>query len=303
MAAREAGADVVCVIDAHMRFESDVIARGVSLVRDNGGLIAPFCHHNAACDFSGGHYAGARIVYKAKDGKARTALCGKWARDMKAGQRGCVMGACYLFPVSWYFDVGEPLNALAGWGCDEEALSIAAWLSGRTPFVYEGRVAHRWRERPPWNVMSADHAGVYASRMALIRAVVTDVSDRRDLEEWTRSAVPEGVPSTETAAGEKFRLALLNLPRKYRQWRAQVCEPDEIDGVQVPVSVPVDRDVERVAPRANPTIPLRGVQCPHCHAVHDPIKLRVDHTYRNGNRRHACQKCGNPFISRFSATV
>lgn len=42
---------------------------------------------------------------------------------------------------------------------------------------------------------------------------------------------------------------------------------------------------------------MPSVKCPHCGATHDPKKLKVNHTYPNGNRRHVCETCGKPFVS------
>jgi SAM-dependent methyltransferase len=298
------GADVICVIDAHMRFEGDVLARMARHVARSGGLVCPMVHHNAECSMTGPHYAGARIVYRAKDGNAQNALAGKWSRDLTPGPRGCVMGACYVFRRDWYMLAGQPLAALPGWGCDEEALSIAAWLSGHTPEVFDGHAAHLYRPRPPWAVTDADHAAVHASRIALVHCVATDLTDRRELETWQRARVPEGIPACTSPEAERFRVALLAMPRKWRQWRQAVCEPDELDGVQAgAVAIPVDRPKERPsAPRPTPTTMMHGVTCTHCRSVFDPLKIRTVNTYPNGNRRHICPQCGNPFISLFRAT-
>jgi hypothetical protein len=161
--------------------------------------------------------------------------------------------------------------------------------------------AHRYRARPPWPVSDAEHAAVHASRMALIHAVASEVNARRELESWQRSWVREGIPACASPEAERWRLALLKFPRTWREWRAKVCELDEIDGVQ-------DRhgkaaQVEnRPVPIRNPTTIMRGVECPHCHTVHDPVKLEVSHTYPN-SRRHPCPACGNNFISFFRVTT
>jgi hypothetical protein len=137
--------------------------------------------------------------------------------------------------------------------------------------------------------------------MALIHAVVSEVGARRELEAWQRSWVAEGIPPCTSAEAERFRLALLRQSRTWREWRAQVCEPDELDGVQegrAPVPAP-NAAPPRPANVRNPTTPLYGVRCSHCQAVHDPHRLEVTHTYPNGNRRHICPTCRNPFVSVF----
>ena len=337
-----ADADVIIIIDAHMRFMGDTLTMLANHVRKHGGIAMPLVHHNPLCAFEGFYdlisgadihasgpqpgvgdasrvYAGARIVYRAKDGQAKYALSAKWSKDIKPGPRGAVMGACYAFRRDWYYSVGQPLAALPGWGCDEEALSISAWMSGHMPVVLDCRAAHRWRNRTPWNVSSEECARVLQSRMALIHAVVTEAGARRELEEWQRSWVREGIPASNTPEAERWRLALLKQPRKWAQWRKEVCEPDEIDGVQIPpIQVAADEsqrsgvknqksDGKHEAPKVtrvqNPVVIQHGVQCPHCGTNHDPLKLEVTHVFPNGNRRRMCPACQNPFISHFIATT
>jgi hypothetical protein len=140
--------------------------------------------------------------------------------------------------------------------------------------------------------------------MALIHAVVSECNARRELEAWQRAWVREGIPACRSAEAERWRLALLKCTRTWRQWRAEVCEPEEIDGVQ-PASMNATADAKPNKPASirNPTAPLHGVKCPHCQTVHDPKRLRVTHTYGNGNRRHPCPTCGNNFISMFRPTA
>jgi len=226
------GCDVIAIIDAHMRFDGNCIQSLARHVRKTCGLVCPLVHHNDKCDFSGGHYAGGRIVYKSQDGKQKQALSVKWSRDTHPGQRGSVIGACYVMPRELYYRIGQPLAALPGWGCDEEALSISAWMAG-VPIECTGdKAAHLYRAKTPWQVTPQEHANVHASRMALIHAVVSEIGARKELEAWQRSWVAEGVKSCDSAEAERWRLALLKLPRKWREWLATVCEPDEINGKQ-----------------------------------------------------------------------
>ena len=293
-----ASADVIITIDAHMRFRGAVLKRMAMQIKTKGGLLVPFCHHNAECSFvdktktGENYYAGARMVYKNKDGDNRVALCAKWARDTKPGPRGAVMGACYGFRRDWYMEVGQPMAMLTGWGCEEEALSIASWMSGHTPEIFDGHVAHLYRSVTPWHATQtqSERVAVRQNRMALIYAVVSDANARRDLEQWT-GAMRQN-PSPEA---ERFRLALLKQPRKWREWRDSVCEPDEIDGKQaVRPAVAVDRPVKRATPTPNIRVPVSGMRCPHCHTLH--AVLPTKHTWPNGNRAVKCPTCGNPFI-------
>jgi len=292
--------DVIIVADSHMRFAAGALKNMATTIRAGDVLTCPTVYHNAECKMDGGRYSGARIVYRAKNGREQHALCAKWARTEKPGKRGAVMGGCYAFSREWYYRVGQPWSALPGWGCDEESVSIAAWLSGSMPRAIRDLAAHRYRERPPWPVMADEFSAVHASRMALIHCVVSEINARSELESWQRAWVPEGIPPCVTPEAERFRLALLKLPRTWRQWRAEVCEPDEIDGKQ---EAPATAKAAPLPPVRNPTTILHGVRCSHCGTQHDPHKLPVTHTYPNGNRRHVCPVCRNPFVSVFRATA
>lgn len=287
-------ADVIIIIDAHMRFRGDALAV-MAKHAARAGLCCALTYHNQTCSFTGTPYAGARIVYRARDGKATTALAGKWARTNKPGPVGCVMGGCYAFRRDWYYHVGQPLSMLPGWGCDEEALSIASWLSGQMPTCVDAEVAHRYRARPPWNTSPADFAAVDCGRLALLQTVVADPAALNELYDWSRigRTFPGYVITPEC---QRFRDALLKLPRTWAQWRAEVCESDELDGEQAPRTGTV---VEKPKQNRKPLIvvPMGAVVCCHCKAAHDPLKIGVTHTYPNGNRRHVCPACKRPFIS------
>jgi hypothetical protein len=316
--------DVVAIIDAHMRFDGACLASMARHVRKTGGLACATVYHNAECAMTGGAYYGGRIVYRSKDGRAQNALAIKWARNQTPGPRGAVVGACYVMPRELYYATGQPLAALPGWGCDEEALSISAWMAGRTVECLPESCAHRYRAQTPWPLTDAEHTAVHASRMALIHAVVSECNARCELEAWQRAWVREGIPACRSAEAERWRLALLKCARSWRQWRAEVCEPEEIDGVQPAMVALINQQRRNVfggevvltdamiadarakffpASIRNPTAPLHGVKCPHCQTVHDPKRLRVTHTYGNGNRRHPCPTCGNNFISMFRPTA
>lgn len=291
--------DVIVIADSHMRFQGRALRAMADHAAKHGGVVCCKTHHNEACDFSGTPYAGARIVYRAKDGRTYTSLAGKWARDAEAGPRGCVMGGCYAFRRDWYYSVGQPLAMLPGWGCDEEILSIASWLSGAMPVCLDVRVAHLYRPKPPWNVMAQEYAAVRSGRLALIHAVVTEVSARRELTEWQATCVPEGISSVVSPECEQVRLALLKQPRKWAEWRATVCEPDEYDGKQDRKPKPLDAPARRVHV-ANPVVSVPAIRCTHCGTGYDPMSIRILRTasYPNGRRSHKCGTCGNWFQTR-----
>lgn len=292
-----AGSEVIIVIDAHMRFDGETLLSMGRRAR-NGGLLVPYCYHNAECAFTGEPYAGARIVYRAKDRKEHIPLSAKWSKEKKPGQRGAVMGACYAFRRDWYYDVGQPLAMLKGWGCDEEALSIAAWLSGSAPELVDGKVAHRWRPSPPWPIATIDCQRNAINRAALVWSVADAVA-QAELEAWGRK---DGWPVVyePTAEAKLFKAALLKQPRKWARWRAEVCEPDEIDGVQAgnaPALKPARKQHE-----PNIIVPVAGIQCPHCKTIKERFKSEESYKYPNGNITRRCEcECGHAFRTMFYA--
>ena len=292
-------ADVIVIIDAHMRFQGDVLARMIKQAAASGGLLVPYCHNNETLSLDDQPYAGARMVWGSQDDdiRQRCALVAKWAKDQKAGPRTAVMGACYAFRRDWYYAVGQPLSILDGWGCDEELLSIACWMSGHMPILIDGHVAHQYRARPPWPVAPSSIAKVTVNRRRMIAAVCSDESDRHQLFQWQGN---QDAPLTPEV--ERLSKALLAQPRKWNDWKRLACGPAEINGQ------PVDNRV--IAPEAPPkrqyhpqvVTPMYAIRCPHCGTEYDPLKLPVDKTYPNF-RRHICQNqaCRRPFVSKITS--
>lgn len=283
-------AEVIIIVDPHMSFDGDILRRMGEDVRQNGGLKCAICHHNEKCEVGAKHpsgagaYCGAHIVYKAIDkGMVPThnTLLWKWNEPQAPGPIGCIGGACYAFRRDWYFSVGEPLNALPGWGGDEEGLSISAWLSGIQPMLFDGHVAHRWRARPPWKLTDRESANVYASRFALIHGVVSDPAAKAELIAWQRKGMRTPPRYTPTPEVIKWRDVLLKQPRTWAQWRAQVCQGGVVDGQPEAVAVPQ----EPVKP-VTVTTPGNPLSCPHCFQVH--LDARVVHVYSNGKVMRQC---------------
>ena len=291
------GADVIVIIDAHMRFQGDALKRIISAARESGSLLVPFCHHNEQTSFSankGHYYAGGRIVYRARDGREHKPLDAKWARSDEPGRRGCVMGACYAFRRDWYMGVaGQPLSILLGWGCDEQALSMAAWMTGRKIEVIGEHVAHRYRERAPWPFDAHKECRrVDQNRAALVYCFASHAGDRRDLLSWGNLADP----GPDNGPRDRLRLAMLAAPKSWRQWREQVCEPDELDGRQTAPAPSEEKPVRICSERI--VVPVHGISCPNCRKVYDPRKLPPQvHQYPNGRTSHRCDGCRNMFMA------
>jgi len=290
-----ADCDVIVIIDAHMRFKDNVIKRIASYTRRTGNLACPVCHHNGECDFTGGDYHGGHIEYKTDDPDItphKSALTFKWNHDAPDfGPIGCVGGACYSFARKWYLKVGRPLAALPGWGGDEEALSISAWLSGKGPVLFNGHVAHRWRARAPWAQTPREARNIELSRMALVNAIVADPNDRRELLQWMGFK-----PAPLTAEVEHWRDSLLRLPHTYAKWKAAQCQSKPEESAKPQTKQPKKQQSHH--PRI--VVPLHGIVCPHCRTAHDPLTIGVTHTYPH-SRAHKCPKCGRNFITMMKA--
>ena len=216
-------ADVIILIDAHMRFDSDVLRRMARKVYEDGGLICPLCHHDAPLSMDGHLYAGARIVWTCEENGQRKPLDAKWSKDTRPGKRACVMGACYAFRRDWYMRAGRPLAMLPGWGGDEAALSIAAWLTGWTPEVIDGHVAHLYRPTPPWAVTAVQIRAMAASQAALVSAFATP-EDAAELLAWSRL---DKWSAADTPEVRTVRYAMERQARKWEDWKRAMCDPAE----------------------------------------------------------------------------
>jgi len=285
--------DIIILVDAHMRFDGDVLRRMARQVARRGGLLCAKCYHNEACSFDSTHpsgatyYAGANIEYMGEDQNGHASLVWKWSSDQEPGERACVGGACYVFKRSWYMKTGQCLSALPGWGGDEEALSITAWLSGHAPRVFDGRVAHRWRARAPWKLTEAEHIAIrYVSRAAIIGAVVSDPADAKELLKW-QGAQPYTSPEV-----ERWRKALLKQPRSWKDWKREVA------GIEDPkiLNSMIDQHVKNVSgsgikPRANYGAYENKRTCSKCGSAASVCDQQRD-TGRLIVRYRTCKKCG-----------
>lgn len=292
-------AEVIVIIDAHMRFKGNALAKMANHVAANGGLLVPYCHNNETLTMDDQPYAGARMVWGSQDDdiKQRCALVAKWAKDQKPGPRTAVMGACYAFRRDWYYAVGQPLSILDGWGCDEELLSVACWMSGHMPILIDAHVAHLYRARPPWQVQPNANAKVTTNRRRMIAALVPDESDRHQLYAWQGN---QDAPSTPEV--ERLRSAMLAQPRRWADWKRLACGPAEINGKPVDNQVVATGAPPKRSYQPQVVTPMYAIRCPHCGSEHDPLKLPVDKTYPNF-RRHICpnKSCGRPFVSKITS--
>lgn len=300
------GCDVVIVVDAHMRFRDDALRAMAKHVRKHGGLVCAATHHNDKCSFTDpkSAYWGARMIWRARDrGGVATPyapLVARWAKKRQGpGEVSAVMGACYAFRRDWYIKAGRPLAILRAWGCDEEVLSIAAWMTGQKIEVVDRHVAHLYRSSTPWKLSPGEIMRLHANRLAMVNAFVTPISERNELTAWLRRSWPQlSAQNTPEQDVERLRIAMLNAPRRYTEWRKVVCEPPEDEGVTVAwpagyADIPAGKMQDRIP---NPVVITHGIRCPHCGT--GSMSHPQSHTYPNGARRYHCAKCGGPFIAK-----
>jgi predicted RNA-binding Zn-ribbon protein involved in translation (DUF1610 family) len=277
-------ADVIVIVDAHMTFDGDVLRAMAREVARKGGLQCAKCYHNEGCTWEGGatYYAGADIHYKGEDQNGRQAILWKWSADQKPGKRACIGGACYVFRRDWYYETGQCLSALPAWGCDEEALSICAWLSGHWPRVFDGKVAHRYRPRTPWKAAARP---IVTSRAAMLSAIVPDAVELNDLMAW------QGVGPMFTPEVNRWKEALRKLPKTWEQWKAEVpIMPKKTEAIEKPK-----------ATRANYGATETNRLCPKCGSE----ASKIDKTRHVGTltfRYRTCDKCGQHRVSRQAAS-
>jgi hypothetical protein len=286
-------ADVIVIVDAHMKFKGKVLERMAKKVRQDSGLECAICHHNEGCEFNklhpSGHgaYYGADIHYKGSDANGNNALLWKWQDTrLSAGPVACIGGACYVFRRDWYLSVGRPLSILPCWGGDEEVLSMAAWYSGFQPNVFDGHVAHRWRPAAPWR--TADPEVIldvkYRCRAAIITAFVHDRHDADDLLMWQG-----GAHRIENEAVRRTREALLKQPRTWAQWKKAVPIMARKAEVKIKVSKEVGEKIMKK--RANYGSAENRRTCQKCESTESNVQS-IRRTDRLVIRYRVCSKCG-----------
>lgn len=147
--------DLVVTIDAHVRLERLWGLRMLETYADTAWHQTVSCAHigHLGDDFQPTDepcYHGAKINWLDTSMEPRI-LAARWDREIKPGaQIGAIMGACYAFRRDWYDAMCQPWQVNRSWGCDEEVLSIASWLSGGDcrSLPEECRAWHHFSDRP-----------------------------------------------------------------------------------------------------------------------------------------------------------
>jgi hypothetical protein len=139
-------------------------------------------------DRPGKPYHGARLeLCHEAAGEQFWPIASRWRKgDTGDGPIGAVMGACYGLTRSAYMQQwGSPLSILQAWGCDEEALSVAAWMTGGRVVLIPGLARHMYAAPKIGGggpIGMQDAARIWANRVALLSAIPMPEPERARLE-------------------------------------------------------------------------------------------------------------------------
>ena len=298
---RLAKTEVVVTIDAHVR-----IGRcwGLNILQT---FASPAWHQTVACghighlkdNFEPGDdpcYHGARINWMDTSAEPR-AIVARWDPRSKAGQRiGAIMGAYYAMRRDWYDAMCQPWNLSRSWGCDEELISIASYLSG-------GDCRLLPDDCPAWHLFRASSPIAYAqhefteiinNRLRLLRLFPFSASEVAALCGFMGLQPPPAFNNdtlttfADCYAEERARLEdyLKTWVTGYERWtdeaRAAALPPPVPTCEQSP-SKPQARDA-----RPQQLAPIPVDVCVQCDARDS---FDVTHTY-DTFRRYKCRRCG-----------
>ncbi|MEK0325894.1 MAG: glycosyltransferase family 2 protein, partial [Nitrosopumilus sp.] len=147
---KEASGDIVMVVDAHMRFPTDCINRMLAHIeRHPEAIICPCSTAFTECNLDDFCGTGAYLRLDATRGYVSTWLPMKQLDD-PCPQVPSVLGACYMLRKPLLERLGGWGPGLRGWGCDEEYISIRAWLLGHeVRLALDTYAAHFYQEKFP----------------------------------------------------------------------------------------------------------------------------------------------------------
>ena len=244
---------------------------------------------------------GAEIVLKSHARDGFVALRATW-KDQPVGEIGCCIGAFYAFRREWYEAIGAPLGVTAGWGAEEEMLSLGSWIMGGRVVLADIRAAHLMGKLP--HVTPPGWYGkMWRNRFRLVNVLPLDPVMRRDLNDWLWNNPIKLAPSfVESVSADAMRPEVIELKRlwssKAASWAAY-CERF----LNVKVRAPVPQ--MQAEPRAESvTIPPANsgncqvidlIKCPKCGHV-DEVRITKTIPAATGTKRYghcankACRK-------------
>ncbi len=300
-----ASAPVVITIDAHVKlcpmwdeyvlthFETPswnkTIACGYV-----GGLNINWSERESPC------YTGAKMHWvEIKEGEIRP-MAAKWHDNRHGEKIGAVMGAFYAFKKSWYKTIGQPWGVFDSWGCDEELISMASWMSGGDCRLMHDHV-QSWHlfDRPervaytPGEIMD-----INANRFKLLLLFPFPEDDVAEIfRRWPQISGIELKDRQKIFArkhessGKRLKAYLKNHVEGYASWRAELASaanlpPNPAPAASAPPAPPVVRIMRPAPPQRLQTRP-RDI-CDRCDAVDSYVCYRTERNFR----RYKCKACG-----------
>jgi hypothetical protein len=313
-------ADVVFLADAHMAFDDDCVPAFKEHLRERPADLTVHRMRSINHDWTvtgGAPYFAAEIQVNVKtDGGQYWPLAARWRKeDTGNGPVGAVMGACYAMRRDRYMEtMGQPLSVLQAWGCDEELLSIACWITGGEVHLVPGMAEHMYAAPRAWKLTEAEACRIWANRVNLIESLPAAEEQWEEMLDWLLRTpyVQEHADSIFEAACrrsvEVARLenALAAGPMSWDHYRVAHCKPFDGDRREGLLATDKAREVDIPPPQTPkrqyiqaPRVVDWGVACPHCGHRYDH---GVTNTWPNGNRRVLCGSCKYPFtVFRMSA--
>jgi hypothetical protein len=312
-----AGTEAVLFCDAHMEFSPGYFDGVLAHLDANPADVTVSRMQSIGHDWQpleDKTYCAAQIqTCTIEPGNQHIPLSPKWRRaDTGPGPVGCLMGACYGMLRDRYRDMGMPASFLRAWGCEEEAISIACWLTGGRVYLIGGLARHMYAAPHPGRCLPRDEvARIWSNRIALLCAIPMPDERRKELVDWARrTATVQNLRAEinhHVAAvmpdAERMYTACAAGPMTWEEYERDLC--NQQPGVTPEEAARVERmrkaDAARYAPTtaqtpASPTPAPAGPPgpaCPHCGSRHGH---RVCHTFPNWRRRFFCGKCGGAFI-------
>ncbi len=305
-----------CVlVDGHMTFSPDCFeAISAWLDKHPSDLTCTRMQsvgHDWA-DYPGKAYHGARLeLCHEAAGEQFWPIASRWRKgDTGDGPIGAVMGACYGLTRTAYIERwGCPLSILQAWGCDEEALSVAAWMTGGRVALVPGMARHMYAAPKVGGggpIGMRDAVRIWANRVALLSAIPMPDPERARLVEWLKRT--DIVRVAAEAINHHADMRRQQVERMYEalaagplDWAGVMAQQEEGDMAQAKKKAGKGKAKAATKPKAEkrpytvaPRVMDPGVKCVHCGHLYDH---RITHTYPNGNRRRKCGGCGRNFVT------
>ena len=256
------GADVVVVMDGHMRTQPSALDAAAAYVAANPSTVACLtCHHTPNLDWESQPMRGAWLSWedKTEEMNNKYAFSGKWRKGLPIGDIGCLMGACYVFSVDWYSDgVRQPWQRGLAWGCDEEWLSCATWLRGGRVVALPWRVWHQSKTtaKNPIRYSQLQRLAIYAEKLRLLQALPMTNAERNQQARWLFGgvhgdgdhAIAQMADRHRDWCGE-YRDFLASGPMPWAEFRAKIVDEETVKMAKM-------QELREMAAKAGITVPF-----------------------------------------------